>query len=58
MAPSNRINLSDKIRAALEAEITTGHLVAGSRIDEQALMDRFEVSRTPAREAILQLMSS
>ncbi|RYF70587.1 MAG: GntR family transcriptional regulator [Comamonadaceae bacterium] len=58
MAPSHRINLSDKIRAALEAEITTGHLVAGSRIDEQALMDRFEVSRTPAREAILQLMSS
>lgn len=58
MPPSTRINLSDKIRSALEAEITAGHLVAGSRIDEQALMDRFEVSRTPAREAILQLMSS
>ena len=53
-----RINLSDKIRAALEAEITSGHLTAGSRIDEQALMDRFEVSRTPAREALLQLMSA
>ena len=58
MPPSNRINLSDKIRAALEAEITSGQLTAGSRIDEQALMDRFEVSRTPAREALLQLMSS
>lgn len=58
MTPSNRINLSDKIRAALEAEITAGQLTAGSRIDEQALMDRFDVSRTPAREALLQLMSS
>lgn len=58
MPPSPRINLSDKIRAALEAEITSGQLVAGSRIDEQALMDRFEVSRTPAREALLQLMSA
>jgi DNA-binding GntR family transcriptional regulator len=58
MPPSARINLSDKIRAALEAEITSGHLVAGSRIDEQALMERFEVSRTPAREALLQLMSA
>jgi DNA-binding GntR family transcriptional regulator len=58
MPPSSRVNLSDKIRAALEAEITSGHLTAGARIDEQALMDRFEVSRTPAREALLQLMSA
>jgi len=58
MPPNARINLSDKIRSALEAEITAGHLVAGSRIDEQALMERFEVSRTPAREALLQLMSA
>ncbi len=55
---SSRINLSDKIRAALEAEILSGQLSAGSRIDEQALMERFEVSRTPAREALLQLISS
>ena len=58
MPPSSRVNLSEKIRAALEAEITSGHLTSGARIDEQALMDRFEVSRTPAREAILQLMSA
>lgn len=55
---SNRINLSDKIRLALEAEITAGRLVAGSRIDEQSLMDQFEVSRTPAREAIQQLITA
>lgn len=58
MASSPRINLSDKIREALEAEIVSGKLDAGSRIDEQELMDRFAVSRTPAREAILQLMSA
>ena len=55
---SSRINLSDKIRATLEAEITAGQLTAGSRIDEQMLMERFEVSRTPAREALMQLMSA
>jgi DNA-binding GntR family transcriptional regulator len=58
MTPTNRINLSDKIRAALEAEITNGQLPAGTRIDEQMLMERFEVSRTPAREALLQLLSA
>ncbi len=55
---STRISLSDKIRAAIEAEITSGQLTAGSRIDEQMLMDRFDVSRTPAREALLRLMSA
>ena len=54
---STRINLSDKIRAAIEAEIASGQLSAGSRIDEQMLMERFDVSRTPAREALLGLMS-
>ncbi|MES2530095.1 MAG: GntR family transcriptional regulator [Pseudomonadota bacterium] len=58
MPRSPRINLSDKIREALESEITSGQLNPGSRIDEQELMDRFEVSRTPAREAILQLVSA
>jgi DNA-binding GntR family transcriptional regulator len=58
MSAAPRENLSDKIRRTLEAEITTGQLSVGSRIDEQALMERFEVSRTPAREALLQLMSA
>lgn len=58
MASSPRINLSNKIREALEGEIISGKLIAGSRIDEQELMERFEVSRTPAREAIMQLISA
>lgn len=55
---SARINLGDQIRQTLEEEIHSGQLNAGARIDEQALMDRFGVSRTPAREAIKQLSSA
>jgi DNA-binding GntR family transcriptional regulator len=58
MASNPRINLSDKIREALESEITSGKLYAGCRIDEQELMERFGVSRTPAREAIQQLVTA
>lgn len=58
MQTSNRVNLSDRIREAVEAEIVSGKLYAGSRIDEQELMERFNVSRTPAREAIQQLISA
>lgn len=58
MATSSRVNLSDKIREALEGEILSGKLYAGSRVDEQELMERFNVSRTPAREAIQQLATA
>jgi len=58
MATAPRINLSDRIREALETEIVSGQLYAGSRIDEQELMERFNVSRTPAREAIQQLTTA
>jgi len=56
--PSGRVNLSDRIREAVEAEIEAGRLAAGDRVDEQELMERFEVSRTPAREAIQQLTTA
>jgi DNA-binding GntR family transcriptional regulator len=56
MASTPRV--SERIRETLEAEILSGKLDAGSRIDEQQLMERFDVSRTPAREAILHLISS
>jgi DNA-binding GntR family transcriptional regulator len=58
MTTPPRINLSNRIREAVEAEIVSGQLSAGSRVDEQELMERFNVSRTPAREAIQQLTSS
>ena len=49
---------SGGIRDALEQEIVTGGVPAGQRLDEQALADRFGVSRTPVREAINQLVSA
>lgn len=58
MTTSTRVNLSDRIREAVEAEIISGKLFAGSRIDDQELMERFNVSRTPAREAIQQLIAA
>lgn len=43
------------IRTALEGDIAAGRLNAGDRLDEQALADRFGVSRTPVREALRHL---
>jgi DNA-binding GntR family transcriptional regulator len=43
------------IRAALQDEIESGKLPPGSVLDERALAARFEVSRTPVREALQQL---
>lgn len=43
---------------AIERDIFTGRLSPGSPIDEDALSKRFSVSRTPVREAMLQLIES
>ncbi|MBW3095850.1 GntR family transcriptional regulator [Pseudohoeflea coraliihabitans] len=42
----------------LEDDILVGQLKPGDRLDEQALARRFEVSRTPVREALRHLASS
>jgi len=51
--------MSDKgvpdLRHQLEEDIVTGLLLPGTRLDEQSLARRFAVSRTPIREALLQL---
>ena len=44
--------LSDRLREAVEEEITTGKLLPGYRLDEVELAKRFNVSRTPIREAL------
>jgi DNA-binding GntR family transcriptional regulator len=49
---------SDQLREAIEQEIVMGRLPPGSRIDDAALAARFGVSRTPIREALIQLVSS
>lgn len=44
-----------EILAYLEKEILEGRIAPGERLDETELAARFEVSRTPVREALLQL---
>ena len=43
------------MRQVLEQEIVTGILAPGARLDEVSLANRFNVSRTPVREALNQL---
>lgn len=50
-----RRKLSEDVRRQLEEEIASGLLIAGAHLDEQTLAARFNVSRTPAREALLAL---
>lgn len=46
---------SSEIRATLQEEIESGKLLPGAPLDERALAERFQVSRTPVREALQQL---
>ncbi|MCL7466110.1 GntR family transcriptional regulator [Phaeovulum sp. NW3] len=46
------------MRLSLENDIFTGRLAPGASLDEEALARRFSVSRTPVREAMLQLIQS
>jgi DNA-binding GntR family transcriptional regulator len=50
---SNR--LSDKLRETIEERIVTGEYPAGTKLDEVELAEAFGVSRTPIREALIQL---
>src|SRR5215203_2272806 len=49
---------ADALRDRLEQDIITGALRPGERLDEQSLAARFGVSRTPIREALMQLASA
>jgi DNA-binding GntR family transcriptional regulator len=46
---------AQRLRQRIEDEIVSGELALGSRLDENQLAARFGVSRTPIREALLQL---
>ncbi|RJF96215.1 GntR family transcriptional regulator [Noviherbaspirillum saxi] len=47
----------ERVRRELEYEINNGIRPPGEPLDETELMERFKVSRTPVRTAILQLAS-
>lgn len=53
-----RVRRADALRDQLEQDIVTGVLRPGERLDEQSLAARFCVSRTPIREALMQLAST
>lgn len=55
---ASAVSHSQRIQQALEAEIFSGKLPPGARLDEVELAARFRVSRTPVREALRHLASS
>ncbi|UYV38936.1 GntR family transcriptional regulator [Rhodobacteraceae bacterium D3-12] len=48
---------TDTLIEAIVAGIDTGHYAPGDTIEEQALIDAHDVSRTPVREAMIRLES-
>ncbi len=57
-ALGRRGTMADEIRERLADDIVFGRLEPGTRLDEQALADRYGVSRTPVREALKQLAAT
>ncbi|MGE0153805.1 MAG: GntR family transcriptional regulator [Reyranellaceae bacterium] len=51
-------SLRDTIFEQLSAEIASGGLPPGSYLNEKTIGERFKISRTPAREVLLQLSSA
>jgi DNA-binding GntR family transcriptional regulator len=49
---------SERVRELIEEGIATGEFAPGMRLDETELAERFDVSRTPLREALFQLASA
>lgn len=46
------VTLTEDLRESLEAQIVSGALKPGARLDEAELVERYKVSRTPVREAL------
>ncbi|OZI42759.1 GntR family transcriptional regulator [Bordetella genomosp. 5] len=55
MTPPSAITAADRIRADLEEQIASATLPPGAALDETALALAYGVSRTPVRDALLQL---
>lgn len=49
---SEKLPITRVLRDALEDDIVNGRIKPGDRLSEAALAERFDVSRTPVREAL------
>ena len=49
------MRISDTLREKIEEQIATGAYAPGSSLDEATLVEQYGVSRTPIREALIQL---
>ncbi len=58
MNKPTHVTHAEHVRVSLEQDIFMGRLRPGARLDEEAIATRFGVSRTPVREAVLQLVQS
>lgn len=56
--PPPPTRLSEQLGEQIEERIVTGQYTPGTRLDEQELAESFGVSRTPIREALIQLASA
>lgn len=54
---SSPLRRSEQLSEVIEERIVTGVYPPGTRLDEQELADSFGLSRTPVREALIQLAS-
>lgn len=56
--PARGQTRSNFLEERLAEEIINGRLLPGTRLEEQAIADRFKTSRTPVREALRRLVST
>lgn len=54
---SDAENLADRVFVALRDDLMWGRLRPGDRLAESTLAERYEVSRTPVREALARLLA-
>lgn len=55
---TRKLTQCEIVRSAIERDIFTGRLPPDSPLDEDLIAKRFSVSRTPVREALLQLIEA
>ena len=55
---AKKLTQCEIVRSALEKDIFAGSLAPATPLDEDAIAKRFSVSRTPVREALLQLIEA